>query len=64
MTLADETWVVTEGIAGMENQCLGLAERLPLPVRTFRIEQARVCSRHGHGFSSPAAARAFRFPAL
>lgn len=37
MIWADETWVVTEGIAGMENQCLGLAERLPLPVRTFRV---------------------------
>src|ERR1043166_5647927 len=35
--LRDETWVVTEGAAGMENQCLGLAERLPLPVRTFRV---------------------------
>lgn len=35
--VAEETWVVTEGAAGMENQCLGLAERLPLPVRTFRI---------------------------
>jgi uncharacterized protein len=34
--LADEIWVVTEGMAGMENQCLGLAERLPMPVRTFR----------------------------
>src|SRR5205085_3827729 len=36
-SLVEETWVVTEGAAGMENQCLGLAERLPLPVRTFRI---------------------------
>jgi mitochondrial fission protein ELM1 len=36
--LAEETWVVTEGAAGMENQCLGLAERLPLPVRTLRIK--------------------------
>jgi uncharacterized protein len=35
--LADETWVVTQGAAGMENQCLGLAERLSLPIRTFRI---------------------------
>jgi mitochondrial fission protein ELM1 len=35
--LHDEIWVVTEGAAGMENQCLGLAERLPLPVRTFRV---------------------------
>ncbi|HUJ46450.1 MAG TPA: mitochondrial fission ELM1 family protein [Rhizomicrobium sp.] len=37
MTSVDETWVVTEGIAGMENQCLGLAERLPLPIRTFHV---------------------------
>src|ERR1051326_5914486 len=35
--LRDETWVVTEGAAGMENQCLGLAERLPFPVRVFRV---------------------------
>jgi mitochondrial fission protein ELM1 len=34
---ADETWIVTEGAAGMENQCLGLAERLPFPVRVFRM---------------------------
>lgn len=34
---ANECWVATEGAAGMENQCLGLAERLSLPVRTFRI---------------------------
>jgi hypothetical protein len=34
--LAEETWVVTQGVAGMENQCLGLAERLPFPVRVFR----------------------------
>lgn len=36
--LAEETWVVTEGAAGMENQCLGLAERLALPVRIFRVK--------------------------
>ena len=36
-SVCDETWVVTEGAAGMENQCLGLAERLTSPVRTFRI---------------------------
>lgn len=30
-------WIVTEGAAGMENQCLGLAERLDLPVRTIRV---------------------------
>ncbi len=35
--LADEIWVVTEGAAGMENQCLGLAERLPMPIRSLRI---------------------------
>ncbi len=33
----EECWVVTDGTPGMENQCLGLAERLPLPIRTFRI---------------------------
>lgn len=33
----EESWVVTEGAAGMENQCLGLAERLPFPVRTLRV---------------------------
>lgn len=38
MAVAHETWVVTEGAAGMENQCLGLAERLPFPIRTFRVE--------------------------
>jgi len=35
---ASETWVVTEGAAGMENQCLGLAERLPFRVRVFRSQ--------------------------
>jgi len=35
--LADEIWVVTEGAAGMENQCLGLAERLSMPIRSLRI---------------------------
>ena len=35
--LCGETWVITEGAAGMENQCLGLAEHLPLPVRIFRV---------------------------
>lgn len=39
--LRDETWVVTEGAAGMENQCLGLAERLPFPVRVFRVRQRK-----------------------
>jgi mitochondrial fission protein ELM1 len=36
--MVEESWVVTQGAAGMENQCLGLAERLPLPVRVFRIQ--------------------------
>src|SRR2546423_4844257 len=35
---ANEAWVVTEGAAGMENQCLGIAERLPFPVRVLRVE--------------------------
>jgi hypothetical protein len=39
--LAEETWVVTQGAAGMENQCLGLAERLPLPVRVFQVQLKR-----------------------
>jgi uncharacterized protein len=30
-------WVVTEGTAGMENQALGLAERLDLPVTTKKV---------------------------
>src|SRR5262249_21175442 len=29
-------WVLTEGAAGMENQALGLAERLGLPVEVKR----------------------------
>ena len=37
IALAEETWVVTEGAAGMENQCLGLAERFPFPVRPLRV---------------------------
>jgi len=36
-TLGETCWIVTEGTAGMENQCLGLAERLGLPIRTFRL---------------------------
>ncbi|MFL5237130.1 MAG: mitochondrial fission ELM1 family protein [Rhizomicrobium sp.] len=39
--LVPETWVVTEGAAGMENQCLGLADRLPFPVRVFRSQLKR-----------------------
>jgi mitochondrial fission protein ELM1 len=35
--LADICWVVTEGAAGMENQALGLAERLALPVAVQRV---------------------------
>jgi uncharacterized protein len=35
--IANECWIVTEGIAGMENQCLGLAERLSLPHRVWRL---------------------------
>ncbi|HEX3674667.1 MAG TPA: mitochondrial fission ELM1 family protein [Rhizomicrobium sp.] len=33
-------WVVTEGAAGMENQALGLAERLGLPVEIKRVKLA------------------------
>lgn len=43
--MANETtnavWVVTEGAAGMENQALGLAERLGLPVAIKRVQLAR-----------------------
>jgi mitochondrial fission protein ELM1 len=35
--LADSCWIVTEGAAGMENQCLGLAERLDMATRVFRV---------------------------
>lgn len=38
--LCDECWIITEGAAGMENQCLGLAERLSLPHRIFRLKVA------------------------
>jgi hypothetical protein len=38
--LTNECWIVTEGAAGMENQCLGLAERLSLPHRVFRLKVA------------------------
>jgi mitochondrial fission protein ELM1 len=31
-------WVVTEGAAGMENQALGLAERLALPIAVKRVK--------------------------
>lgn len=34
-------WVVTEGAAGMENQALGLAERLPLPIVVKRVRLRR-----------------------
>ncbi|HEY2070202.1 MAG TPA: mitochondrial fission ELM1 family protein [Rhizomicrobium sp.] len=33
-------WVVTEGAAGMENQALGLAERIGLPVEVKRVKLA------------------------
>ncbi len=38
---ANTAWVVTEGAAGMENQALGLAERLGLPVEVKRVELAK-----------------------
>ena len=38
--LADICWAVTEGAAGMENQALGLAERLALPVAVKRVSLA------------------------
>jgi mitochondrial fission protein ELM1 len=36
-SLATECWIVTDGTIGLENQALGLAERLPLTSRTFRV---------------------------
>jgi uncharacterized protein len=33
-----ETWVITEGAAGMENQALGLAERLSLPISVKQVK--------------------------
>lgn len=33
-TLKDATWIVTDGRAGMVNQCLGLAEAVGLPVES------------------------------
>jgi len=36
--IVDIAWVVTEGAAGMENQALGLAERLALPVAVKRVK--------------------------
>jgi hypothetical protein len=35
--LCDESWIVTDGVVGLENQALGLAERLPLQPRTFHV---------------------------
>src|SRR5665213_2457936 len=35
---AQTCWVVTDGTAGMENQALGLAERLDLPIVTKRVK--------------------------
>ncbi|HEY1632946.1 MAG TPA: mitochondrial fission ELM1 family protein [Rhizomicrobium sp.] len=37
---ATSVWVVTEGAAGMENQALGLAERLGLPFEIKRVKLA------------------------
>ncbi len=37
--LSATCWVVTEGVIGMENQALGLAERLGLPVIVKRVSQ-------------------------
>ena len=34
-------WIVTEGATGMENQCLGLAERLGLPIQVKRLKVAK-----------------------
>jgi len=36
----NSAWVVTEGVAGMENQALGLAERLGLAVEVKRVRLA------------------------
>jgi hypothetical protein len=35
--LVDECWIVTDGVIGLENQALGLAERLPLTAQKFRV---------------------------
>lgn len=35
--LAENCWIMTDGTLGMENQCLGLAERVGLPTRVFRL---------------------------
>ena len=35
--LTNECWIVTDGVIGLENQALGLAERLPLAPRTFHV---------------------------
>lgn len=37
-TVENTCWVVTGGAAGMENQALGLAERLGLPIAVKRVE--------------------------
>ena len=34
-------WVLSEGHAGMENQCIGLAERVGLPFRVLRVRPRR-----------------------
>ena len=36
-TIAPVTWVLTDGKPGMENQCLGLAEAVGLPVTVHRL---------------------------
>lgn len=36
-SLRNECWVVSTGLVGQENQCLGLAERLSLPIRRLRV---------------------------
>ena len=38
--IADICWVVSEGTPGMENQALGLAERLGLPIAVKRVKLA------------------------
>lgn len=40
-TVENTCWVVTEGAAGMENQALGLAERLGLPIAVKRVRLGR-----------------------
>ena len=37
MSVLNECWVVSDGKPGMQNQCLGLAEAVGLPVVVKRI---------------------------